>query len=354
MRTISHSPRGKKTGGTILRWVGWGTAVISLILGISQVTGMFRSWRDRRADVVQLLDAARGQRSSGDYAGSWNLIGQALERDPGSSPARAEQADLAMEWLRNMEIAGAGKETGFSNVVDRLLPVLYRAGDAAGGREAADILAHIGWAYYLKVRDGFNGLKVETQFAGAVAKDSDNVYAHAMWGYWILYPDGGDGNVNDAMNHFSAALRSGRERAFVRRLQLAAFDNMNKPEYEVEVIRTVDAMRKNHETLEPSLRQHILGTTYAFYGKDEILDRVSRILAPGDHLETFRYLTEGLTTGDNLDLRLTLAELTEHAGDSRRALDLYMSLRSDRRFRFYIHQDEVNRAIRRLASAGRE
>ena len=161
MKKISHSPHRRKTVGTILKWIGATTALISLIIGISQVHNLFKNWQERREEVSQLAKASRTQRSSGDYAGCWKLVEQALEREPSSVEAQAEQTQLAMEWLRNIRISSAMGESTFSSIGDKLLPILYRAADAAEGKEASDILAHIGWANYLKYRDGIRDLNID-------------------------------------------------------------------------------------------------------------------------------------------------------------------------------------------------
>ena len=133
---------------------------------------------------------------------------------------------------------------------------------------------------------------------------------------------GGGGNLTDAKSHFSAALRSGREKAYVRHLELEAFDNIHTPEYQVEIIEIVDEMRRNHEILDVSKRERILSEAYEFYGK-EVMDRASLILSPRDQLETFLYLTEGIDINEKLNRKLVLAELTEKAGDIPKALSLY-------------------------------
>ncbi len=64
--------------------------------------------------------------------------------------ARKAQEDLAMVWAENIRVP-EGKT--FSDYVDKLIPVLTRGTRDAKGSRKADLLAHLGWAYFLKSRD---------------------------------------------------------------------------------------------------------------------------------------------------------------------------------------------------------
>ena len=96
-----------------------------------------------------------------------------------------------------------------------------RSSKARGPRKA-DLLAHLGWADFLRWREGQRQLDPADRYRQALAVDPSNVYAHAMLGHWLLWSSD---SVVDANRHFDAALQSGRERPFVRRLQLAGLGN---------------------------------------------------------------------------------------------------------------------------------
>jgi tetratricopeptide (TPR) repeat protein len=256
----SQSPDRWKLFGTILKWVGGSAAVISLLTAMLQVNSLFRSWQSRQETVSELAKAARLQANAGDYAGAWKLYDQALQLEPGSRPARDGQGDLAMQWLRDIRVS---EKQSFSQVVDPLLPVLYRAAVSGNNRRAADALAHIGWANYLKNRDlgtassgELAGPSVEEQFQAALRADSANVYAHAMWGFWIAYR-GGD--LSEADRHFSEALKAGRDRQYVQSLRIWAYLNREgDTEAAVALIRLADEMRQNRENIEPGTKMRIV------------------------------------------------------------------------------------------------
>ena len=47
--------------------------------------------------------------------------------------------------------------------------------------------------------------------------DGSNVFAHVMLGNWLLQTHG---DVDEALRHFDVAMKMGKEREFVRQLQL--------------------------------------------------------------------------------------------------------------------------------------
>ena len=136
-----------------------------------------------------------------------------------------------MQWLRD---GRPGPGRGFSEIVDRVVPGLERAvaEPAAAGQRRADLLAHLGWARFLKSRDGVITADPAADYARALAADPRNAYAHAFWGHWILWQHG---DLAAAMRHFADALTDGRAkggdvRAWMRSLQVAALRNQRWPQ----------------------------------------------------------------------------------------------------------------------------
>lgn len=54
--------------------------------------------------------------------------------------------------------------------------------NTSSGARKADLLAHLGWAYFLKQRDGDDSLRPETEYKEALTADADNPYANVFWG----------------------------------------------------------------------------------------------------------------------------------------------------------------------------
>src|SRR5262249_2975011 len=135
---------------------------------------------------------------------------------------REAQEDLAMVWVEDVRVP-QGKT--FSDIVNPLVPVLTRGAAGASGVRKADLLAHLGWAYFLKARDVSLSLdeparlNMERHYREALEIDPGNPYAHVHWGYLIIWARE---EPNDAIRQFSAAVASGRALPYVRRVQLAA------------------------------------------------------------------------------------------------------------------------------------
>lgn len=318
--------------GTILKWVGGSAAVISLVTGMVQVNGLFRTWRSRQEAVTELVKGARLQARASDYAGAWKLYEQALQLEPGSRAARDGQGDLAMQWLRNMRVSD---NQSFSQLVDPLLPVLYRTAASGSAWKAADALAHIGWANYLKNRDlgtassgELAGPKVEEQFQAALKADRGNVYAHAMWGFWVTYRGG---PLSEADQHFSEALKTGCERQYVQSLRISAYLNREgDPEAAVELIRAADEMRRNGEIIDSEVQRRIVQNVYldSADATEEVVNRIVSAVPPADHLATLIWLVQGTNLDSDRRYRFYHARLSEDTGDLSTALVEYKALES--------------------------
>ena len=73
------------------------------------------------------------------------------------------------------------------DLVKRTLPVLARGASDAKGERLANLLAHMGWADYLRGGlAGSGGPDPEKHYRTALEADPANVYAHAMWGFELL------------------------------------------------------------------------------------------------------------------------------------------------------------------------
>ena len=227
----SYAHQGsRKRLETLLKWVGAVTAVLSLILGLYQVTQLVSDIRERKRHIAELHGVGKQQQGAGDFPSAWASFEQALKNadeggqiakltgrlDPERRQLREAQEDLAMAWLENIRVAEGQK---FSDIVDKLVPVLDRGIGGANGIRKADLLAHVGWAYFLKTREGPRNVNPEKYYRQASEIDPANPYAHAYWGHWILW---NSGNLEDALKHFSAAVASGREVPHVRTIQLSA------------------------------------------------------------------------------------------------------------------------------------
>ena len=332
------SGSGKKLE-RLLKWVGGVTAVISLILGLYQVTQLVSSNRERQRHIAELLAIGKEQQGAGDYPAAWASFERALNSaDEGGQIAkltgrldaerrqiREAQEDLAMMWLENIRVAEGQK---FSDIVDKLVPVLDRGIASATGVRKADLLAHVGWAYFLKTKDGSGNTNPEQYYRQALEIDPANPYAHAHWGHWILWKGG---NLEEAKRHFSAAVASGRALPYVRTIQLAALRNSRSESTDGEFLRIVNDMRKNHEQIDARTRSDVYAIIYSALSPSEGFQRLTATVPATEQIATIRALfSEADFDPSKIPTREAyLATLQEAAGLPDEALKTWLALRSN-------------------------
>lgn len=320
-----------------LKWIAAITAVITLVLGLNQVVRVFAEVGERQRQLAELQAVADRQREVGDYPAAWASLERALvAADQGSFLAklsgrldaprlalRKSQEDLAMAWLRDVRVP---EGSNFADVVDPLLVVITRGSIDAEGVREADLLAHLGWAYFLKSRDVGTDVDPARSYLQALAIDPDNPYANAFWGHWIVWQRG---SIEQANRHFAAALASGREHDFVRRLQLAALRNYTAPEFEMALLRAIDDMRRNGEVIDEGTRRHLFGVYLAAFNSDAYLRQMLSALPPQQHIETIRalYFDEGFDESQAPQRDAMIALFQEHAGDREGALATWRAVR---------------------------
>lgn len=282
-----------------------------------------------RAALVRLFSEAKIQQDNGHYEDAWRLFEQARSLAPDNPEVHENEAKLAMAWLENARITG-GKGS-FSAIVDKVLPALSRCSVSPDKLHAADCFAHMGWGDFLKSREDQGGLKPDQFYQRALALDPENAYAHAMWGFHILESHG---SLDGAKEHFARALASGKERPYVRQLQIAALLYYPVESFKDEAIRVVNDMRLNREPLPPGDRHYSVRWSKlwnVYYSRLLIGNEQQSFLSalsPSDHLETFQWLfPEDIVPEDKRDLyRFFLGSFQELAGDYAGALTTFSSL----------------------------
>jgi len=333
---------------TVLKWVGFATAILSLIAGIRELNKVFADRIEAGRKVASLLASERLQLRARDYASAWRSLDQASQVNADSAEIHTAQEAVAMEWLEN---ATAKEGESLSDIAVKLEPVLTR-GVAASLQPVhqADLLAHIGWSYFLRSREGASGFDPSGNYADAVNRDPSNPYAQAMWGHWILW---NKRDPAEAAPHFSAALASHRERAFVRHLQLAALLNGRNSACDQELVRVLNAIRLEQGTVDADTKRAVFNVydTEIMPSDDEtrsFVDAVSTL----DHLATFQWLFDDRSPDESEALpRLCyLSVLQEAAGQRTEALAGYKELRSKLNGRTGALLKVADAGIKRLSS----
>lgn len=328
------------TADNVMKWVTRATAVLALVFAVQQVMKTVADVRDRRRQVSELIASEEVQRHNADYWHAWDSLDQAIKiAESGGVLAkltgqlstearelRAAQDNLAMAWLDNI-VVGPGHT--FSEVVDRVSPVMTRGAAMAGGARKADLLAHLGYASYLLERDGKPAGDPERQYRDAIAIDPDNPYAHAYLAHWMFWHGAPLAQTNA---EFGAALASGRAKDYVRVLQLAAMKNRGV-EGEPEFVAIVNDMRKNKESVDRPTRgdlNQIYGRLCGYREDPDGLKRLAELTPVAEQAETVRlFLVDqpGQDAGQRATHEACLAMLLDAAGDRAGARDTWEKVR---------------------------
>ena len=305
-----------------LRLVRRFALALGVLVLVGGGVGVWRAVENSRTcgQAQHLVEEAKLQQGAGDYAAAWDRYADGLALCPDSGAVLQGQERLAMDWLENIRVT-EGKQT-FTDIANKVQPALSRAAVGKDDRRAADALAHLGWADFLRSRDGQGGLDPVRYYRQALQRDPENPYAHAFWGHYILT---GDGGLQEAKAHFAKALDSHAQRPFLRGLQIAALTWRSSPERQNEVARVANEMRMQGEALDS-----VSGIWNVYYerlvsGRDR--DDFLAALSPQDHVSTFQWLFPKYAQSSNRYAYLfMLAQLQEHAGDRAQALANYQAL----------------------------
>jgi hypothetical protein len=338
------------------RWLRLLRRYSAPLILIALSAGAFGAWRGierwRACERASgLVEEAKLLQDAADRTAAWDRYAAGLGLCPGSEDAARGQERLAMDWLENAR-ATEGKET-FTSIADRVQSVLSRAAVAKDDRRAADGLAHLGWADFLRSREGQGGLDPPGYYRQALERDPENPYAHAFWGHYIMV---GDGDVDEAGQHFRQALAATGQRAFVRGIQITALLWRRDPELQEEVARIANDMRAQGEDLPAIAGESLVSRFWNEYydrlvrgnGREEFL----AVLPASDHLATYLWLFPAYDNSSNREPFLfMLAQLQERNGDRADALASYQALLSALTARGADSGsmiDAVRRAVQRL------
>jgi tetratricopeptide (TPR) repeat protein len=335
--------------------------VVALILAAGAWTGLsqYRERREQAAQAGALTKQAQLLGDAGNYAGAWEVLERANATAPGSSEVSDARERLGMEWLENArstQVNGTQLGLTLKDIADKVLPVLSRGATANKGQRSADLLAHMGWADFLRSRSGVGGLDPAQYYRRAIGIDAKNAFAHVMWGFEILRKNG---PLAEAKQHFAIALESERKREYVRSTQIFGLLWGREPELENEAIRVANEIRRKGETMpvgfpDSPLRWRLWNIYYDRFIRGDDRPQFLAALPPADHLATFRWLypvDQVPKDKERLYLHM-LAQLQELDGDRDGALASYrrvqMDLKKDGNPSGRM-VDDLNVAIKRLS-----
>jgi hypothetical protein len=329
--------------------------------------------RARRARAIALAEQSEVQAAAADF----RAADESLKQAKGLAPEAAEVIELderrAMARLRSVGVRFfRGSHGDIQTLIETTWPTLSHGVSQAKGERLANLLAHMGWAESLRERAGLGAGRPAEHYRRALEIDPRNVYAHAMWGFELLRPRGSSAALEESRRHFAAAIETGRERAYVRQVQIGALLQTDTNVWiddvarEGEALRVVNAMRV---TGEPRPRGWASGgvkkTIWSIYHFDVVTrDRLEPLLAglpAADHLATFRWLfpEDDLAEGDGAPIPFfylfVLGRLQERSGEHTAALTSYRRVLEEATIKKYDSSQalaivkNVKAAVKRLA-----
>jgi hypothetical protein len=286
--------------GKLMAWVGIAAALISFGTAVYELLHAQGELRERRRVVAEQMSSGATEQAAGYYPAAWDSFQKAADTAEADGmlakllgglskerqAVRTAQENLAMEWLRNTHLA---EGQTFADLTDKLVGTLAAGLSTSTGARQADLQAHLGWAYFLRYRDGDRNVAPDVAYRKAVAADATNPYGNVFWGHWILWTQR---SVPQARERFSAALATDRARADVRRFQLAGLSNVRSDEAEAEWLRTLEDMREHGEPLGDATKSDLYSRYYSALNDSEMRDRMLAAIPPDQQLELQRTLLD--------------------------------------------------------------
>jgi len=309
----------------------------------------------RQQEVDDLVRVADAQRERGQLPDALGTLERAVSLDADTSRAKTLEEDVAMQWLRGLAVESGQK---FGDAMKTPLAVLDRAAPFASGSRQGDLLAHLGWATYLRWRDGERSLDPPAIYRKALAADPANPYANAMLGHWTVSYDDRPNDLEQARRLFRMAIDSGRATDVVRGLQLAALRNVGSVNNRLETIRVIDEMRRREENLRPRDVSDAWSIYYFALSDSGALTSAAllAVLPPSEHLLTLRWAFDDYARTEQsrlLQMRYYTARLRAEAGNITAAREALQVLRTDLDSSPGSLRDAVDRALKALPTPPR-
>jgi len=336
----------------MLAWIGVVTAVIGLITGLSGVVGPLKGWWKQGHQSHAMLTIAQRQSELGEYSAAMDTLDGILKASPEDKEALHTRLDAAMAWIEEIrtprhDIDDVAPQARV--IFDRLTPVLEGGLGSAKDYRAADVVAHLGWLNLLKLRiTGQSGI-IESHFREALQMDPENVYANAMMGEWVLLTHG---NLDEAKAHFSAALKNGKAKTFVRGCQLEGMIYDDDAGVPAELIRVANQIRKDKDLISDDDRSRLHGYFSTTVGSDAELREVVSALPPEEIRATYEWLSPPDPQESDfrkMERRFIEANIDEVSGKREDALQIYRSLETETKGSNLRIAQRVRDAVRRLS-----
>lgn len=310
---------------SILKVVAGITAVVSLGLAIRQVVVYSTEYRAKQKRLTVLIATSRIQADGGDFPAAWASLNQATKTDPDNRTVRLAREDIAESWIDHSRTGGY--IPSLTALADTLSPALTEGLLQADSVRKADLLAHLGWADFLRWREGQRGLNPPAHYRESLALDRHNPYAHVMLGHWILWQEE---PLDSAKAHFAEALSSGRAHQYVRGMEIAGLANRRKDKETIELLRVANEMRVAGEELgeDRDTFWGAYGDVLWRYSRPDPAPELTAAVPPKDLLTTYQwaFASSAYPEAQEVPYKANLAELQEMSGDTASAAKGYREL----------------------------
>ena len=282
----------------------------------TQVSDYFQG----RSELHALIDTAEDRLAHRDFEAAWAANGKALQLSPRDAAVGAQQARIAMKWLDDVHLSsGAGPKT-FGEVADPLKAALIQRLPGTHGRQNADMRAHIGWANFLRYRDGRPQTDIAEEFDAAIAEDKDNLYGHVMRGFWSLW----NGNIDKARPDLAIAMKSDIDPAYSDGLIMAALTNKTTEDFQAAAIEYADAIRLAGRNIDDHAKGQLLWYYSMCLHNSDLLARFAKTLPASEQLMFLDWLKQGEASSYNKRIAdYFIAHFSELDGKSAEAIRVY-------------------------------
>lgn len=347
----------KRAWPRVMAWVGGITAIIGLFASLAGGVTWYINHHKQNAERQAKLALAQAQTKQGDYQGSVQTYADILKVDPTDRAALSQQLDATMLWAENYHVVvpeGKSATDVAGPELDQIIAILEGGLTRTKGSQAADVQAHLGWAHWLNqhIAEREFGPAAEQNLRAALATDPANVYANAMLGNWMLQ---NGSSFSEATHFLQIAVSTGKERPFVRSLQLGGLIYLDKPGARAELVRVANDMRNSGENLDEGNKRRILSSCFdpIVTDREELTESLSAV-PPDDAWKTYLWLDD--TQQDELDEKARLAvrefiqaNLLEISGKRQESLAKYRALLQELGNNGSAMENSVRAAIARLS-----
>lgn len=325
---------GTERWGRVRRWAKSISAIIAAVgiaaAGIGYITSGVQffsgiaEYFEGRSELRSLIAAADERLTRSDFEAAWLTNAKARQLAPKNAEAAAQQARIAMKWLQNVRLSSAAGPRSFSEIVDPLKAVLIERLASARGPQKADLHAHIGWANFLRFRDGRPKTDIVEEFDAAIREDPDNLYGHVMRGFWSLW---NGGPIDKARGDFEVALRSTTDPAFSDRLIMSGLMNNTSDEFMAAAIEFAEKIRTAGRNIDDSIKSRLIQYYTIGLRNKDLLARFSRTVPAGEQVVFLDWLRQADTEAYKKRVATYfMAFFAESAGRKDEAIRLYSDL----------------------------